>query len=211
MSDSKNLTLYHHPFTRAAGVVWMLEELGVPYQLKYVDLNQKEQSGSQFRETNPMGKLPTLVDNGVVVTEASAIGMYLADRFSYGNLAPKIDDPARASYLRWIAFAPAVIEPGCYARMSKWEYSPSQAGWGTYENMLTSIEEAIGEGPWLLGDKFSMADMIFGNTVRFMLRFKMLDARESFVAYADRLSARPGSIAAEGKNAAIAKEHGLGE
>lgn len=210
MSDPKNLTLYHHPFTRAAGVVWMLEELGVPYQLKYVDTAQKEQSAPAFRETNPMGKLPTLVDNGVVVTEASAIGMYLADRYSYGNLAPKIDDPARATYLRWIAFAPAVIEPGCYAQMSKWEYSPSAAGWGTYENMLTSIEEAIGAGPWLLGEKFSMADIIFGGTVRYMLRFKMLEARESFVAYVDRLNERPGSIAAAAKNAAIAKEHGLG-
>jgi glutathione S-transferase len=210
MSDSKNLTLYHHPFSRAAGVVFMLEELGVPYQLKYVDMNQKEQSGPAFRETNPMGKLPTLVDNGVVVTESSAIGMYLADRYSYGVLAPKIDDPARATYLRWIAFAPAVIEPGCYAHMSKWDYSPSSAGWGTYENILTSIEEAIGEGPWLLGDKFSMADILFGGTVRYMLRFKMLEPRESFVAYVDRLSARPASIAAEEKNAAIAKEHGLG-
>src|SRR5690606_41161944 len=128
-------------------VVWMLEELGLPYKLEFVDMNKGEQSTSQFLKKNPMGKLPTLVDGEVTVTESSAVGMYLADRYSYGNLAPKIDDPARATYLRWIAFAPAVIEPGCYARMSKWEYSPSQAGWGTYENMLTSIEEAIGEGP----------------------------------------------------------------
>lgn len=211
MSEPTTLTLYHHPFSRAAGVVWMLEELGVPYQLEYVDLNQKEQSSPEFRGRNPMGKLPTLVENGVIVTESSAIGVYLADRYSYGTLAPKIDDPARATYLRWIAFAPAVIEPCCYARMSKWEYNPSQAGWGTYENMLTSIEEAIGQGPWLLGDRFSMADMIFGGTVRYMLRFKMLDARESFVAYADRLDARPGSKAAEAKNAAIAQAHGLGQ
>ena len=210
MSDSTNLTLYHHPYSRAAGVVWMLEELGLPYQLQFVDVIQGEQSMPDFRQKNPMGKLPTLIDGAVTVTESSAIGMYLADRYSYGNLAPKIDDPARATYLRWIAFAPSVIEPGCYAQMSKWEYKPSQAGWGTYENMLASIEEAIGSGPWILGEKFSMADVIFGGTLRYMLRFKMIDARDSFVAYAARLDARPASIAAEKKNAAIAKEHGLG-
>lgn len=210
MSDSTNLTLYHHPYTRAANILWMLEELAVPYDLKYVDINQQEQGSAAFRQKNPMGKLPTLVDKGVIITEVAAIGLYLADRYSYGNLAPKIDDPARGPYLRWIAFAPAVIEPACYAQMSKWDYRPSSVGWGTYENMLTSIEEAIGEGPWLLGEKFSMADMIFGSTVRYMLRFKMIEPRESFVAYASRMDARPGSIAAEAKNAAIAKERGLG-
>lgn len=209
MSDTTNLVLYHHPYSRAAGAVWMLEELGLPYELRFVDMNQGEQTQTTFRQKNPMGKLPTLIDGGVTVTEASAIGMYLADRYSYGNLAPKIDDPARATYLRWIAFAPAVIEPGCYAHMSKWDYSPSSAGWGTYDNILASIEEAIGDGPWLLGEKFSMADIIFGGTVRFMLRFKMLDARESFTAYAARLDARPGSIAAAAKNDAVAEAHGL--
>ncbi len=211
MSATTNLVLYHHPYTRAAGIVWMLEELGLPYELKYVDIAQSQQSTPEFRAKNPMGKLPTLVDGDVTITEASAIGMYLADRYSYGNLAPKIDDPARAAYLRWIAFAPAVIEPGCYAHVSQWDYRPGQAGWGTYENMLASIEEAIGDGPWLLGEKFSMADMIFGNTVRYMLRFKMLEARDSFVAYASRLDSRPGSIAAAEKNAAVVEAHGLGQ
>jgi glutathione S-transferase len=209
MSETPKLVLYHHPYSRAAGVVWMFEELGLPYELKFVDVNQGEQSKPEFRKKNPMGKLPTLVDGTVTVTETSAIGMYLADRYSYGKLAPKIDDPARATYLRWIAFAPAVIEPGCYAHVSKWDYKPGQAGWGSYENMLASIEEAIGDGPWLLGENFSMADIIFGGTVRFMLRFKMLDPRDSFVAYAARLDARPGSIAAAARNDAVVEAQGL--
>jgi len=188
----------------------MLEELGVPYTLQFVDIMQGEQGTAEFRQKNPMGKLPTLVDGQVTVTEAAAIGMYLADRYAYGQLAPAVDDPARATYLRWILFAPSVIEPGCYAHMSKWDYRPGQAGWGTYENMLNSIEEALSNGPWLLGDRFTMADVIFGGTLRYMLRFKMIEARDSFVAYAERLDARPASLAAEQKNNAIAKEHGLG-
>lgn len=209
MNDRAELILHHHPFSRAANVLWMLEELGLPYRLEYVDIHRGEQSEPEFRRKNPMGKLPTLVDGDVLVTESAAIGMYLADRYSYGTLAPKIDDPARATYLRWIAFAPAVIEPGCYAHAAKWDYKPASAGWGTYENMLASVEEAIGDGPWVLGEKFSMADLIFGGTVRYMLRFKMIEPRDSFVAYSERLNARPASLAAEAKNTAIAKERGL--
>lgn len=209
MSESAPLILYHHPYSRAANVVWMLEELGLPYELKYVDLRQGEQATAEFRQKNPMGKLPTLVDGDVTVTESAAIGLYLADRYSYGKLAPKIEAHERAAYLRWILFAPSVIEPGCYAHAAKWEYRPGQAGWGTYENMLTTIEEAIGDGPWIFGERFSMADIIFGGTLRYMLRFKMIEPREPFVAYAARLDARPASIAAVAKNDAIVAERGL--
>lgn len=211
MSATPNLILYHHPYSRAAGVIWMLEELGLPYDLRYVDMMQGEQHSSEFLAKNPMGKLPTLIDGNITITEAAAIGIYLADRYSLGTFAPQLDEPSRATYLRWILFAPSVMEPGCYAHMSKWDYRPGAAGWGTYENMLTSIEEAIGQGPWLLGDRFTMADIIFGGTLRYMLRFKMIEARPSFTAYAERLDARPASQLAAKKNDEIAKAHGLGE
>ena len=210
MPATSHITLYHHPFTRAANVVWMLEELGLPYTLEYVDITQHEQSSAEFRQRNPMGKLPTLVDGDVTLTESAAIGMYLADRYGYGVLAPEVNAPERAAYLRYSLFAPSVIEPCCYARLAKWDYKPSSAGWGSYDNMLTAIEEAIGAGPWLLGEQFSMADIIFGGTVRFMLQFKMLEARPSFVAYVERLNARPASIAAASKNHAVAQQHKLG-
>ncbi|MEZ4329093.1 MAG: glutathione S-transferase family protein [Polyangiales bacterium] len=210
MTNANNIVLYHHPFSRAANTVWMLEELGVPYTLEYVDMGQGAQHADGFHQKNRMGKLPTLVDGDVTVTESAAIGLYLADRYSYGDLAPKIDAPERATYLRWILFAPSVIEPGCYAEMSKWDYKPGSAGWGTYENMLATVETAIGEGPWLLGERFTMADVVFGGTVRYMLRFGMIEKRPSFVAYAERLDARPASIAAAAKNAAIVQERKLG-
>ncbi len=209
-APSNELVLYHHPFTRASNVVWMLEEVGVPYRLEYVDLNSGSQRGDGFRAMNPMGKLPTLVDHGTVVTESAAIGMYLADRYAYGVLCPKVDDPARGTYLRYSVYAPSVIEPGAYAKGAHWEYRPAQAGWGRFEDILDTIDAAIGEGPWLLGERFSMADVIFGGTVRYMLQFNMLESRPRFVAYTERLTARPAAQAAQAKNAAIAKEHGLG-
>jgi glutathione S-transferase len=156
-----------------------------------------------------MGKLPILTEGDVVVTESAAIGMYLADRHAPGRLAPTLDDPRRGTYLRWCSFAPAVIEPGLMARVAKWDFKESQAGWGNHEAMLTAIESAIGDGPYLLGDDFSMADIVFGGTVGFMLTFKMLEPRPAFVAYAERLNARPAAQRAQAKNDAIREERGI--
>lgn len=211
MPTPDSIVLYHHPFSRASSVVWMLEELGVPYTLKYVDLMAGEQKAPDFLALNPMGKLPVLVDGETVVTEAAAIGLYLADRYGYGTLAPKVDDPDRGAYLRWSLFSPSVIEPGASAHGSKWEYRAAQAGWGTWEAMHDTLEHAIGDGPWLLGDRFTMADVTFGGTIRWLLRFKMLEARPAITAYVDRLGERPADKAASAKNAAIIQERGLGK
>src|SRR5687768_10929528 len=115
-----SLVLHHHPFSRAANVVWMLEELGEPYELAWVDISKGGQKAPEFLRLNPMGKLPTLVDGDVVVTEGAAIALYLGDRYAYGKLAPKADDPRRGAYLRWTLFAPSVIEPGVTAKMQGW-------------------------------------------------------------------------------------------
>lgn len=203
------LTLLHHPNTRAANVVWMLEEVGVPYTLRFVDVKNGEQKSPELVALNPMGKLPTLVDDGVVVTEAAAIALYLADRYGYGTLAPRVDDPARGTYLRWSFYAPSVIEPGSLANAAKWEYRAGQAGWGTHEAMLSTIEHAIGQGPFVLGERFTMADVVFGGTVRWMLGFGMLEKRPAFTGYVDRLDARPAWKRAVEKNTTVRAERGL--
>ena len=204
------ITLRHHPFSRAANVVWMLEELGLPYDLKHVDFKTLEHKGPEHIALNAMGKLPTLIDGDAVISESAAIGVYLADRYSSGTLAPALDDPARGPYLRWCFYAPSVVEPCCMAKASSWEYRAASAGFGTYESLLQTLEGGIGEGPWLLGDRFIMADVILGGTVRWMLQFKMLEARPAFTAYAERLNARPAAVKAAGINARIVQERGLG-
>lgn len=204
------ITLYHHPYSRAANVIWMLEEVGVPYDLRFVDLMKGAQKAPEVVALNPMGKVPILTDGDVLVTESTAIAIYLADRYSPGKLAPALDDPARGPYLRWSMFAPSVIEPGMAAKSSGGQFKPSQVGWGTYESMISAMESAITARSYILGDRFSMADCVFGGTVRFMLRFKLLEATPTFTAYAERLSARPAAKRADETNARIAKEHGLG-
>jgi len=204
------ITLFHHPWTRAATAVWMLEEVGVDYELEFVDISAGAQKSTGFLAKNPMGKLPTLVDGEAVVTEAAAIGLYLADRYALGTLAPRLDEPERAAYYRWILFGPSVVEPGCYAHQAKWDYRPGSAGWGSYASILDTIEHAIGDGPWLLGDRFTMADVCFGGTVAFMLRFGMLEARSAFTAYVDRIEEREARQRANAINARIVSERGIG-
>lgn len=200
--------LYHHPFSRAANVVWMLEEVGIPYEIRNVDIMKGAQKSPEMLKLNPMGKLPVLVDGDAVVTESAAIAVYLADRYSYGKLAPKVDDPKRGTYLRWTFFAPSVIEPGSMAKSAKWEFKPTAAGWGDHATMLTAMESAL-TGDFILGDTFSMADVVFGGTLRYMLMFDMLEKRPAFTSYVERLNARPAYQRANDKNNAIRKELGL--
>lgn len=204
-----SVVLYHHPFSRASTVVWMLEEVGVPYELRHVDILKGGQKSPEIVALNPMGKLPVLTDGDVVVTEVAAIGLYLADRYSAGKLAPALDDPARGAYLRWSLFAPSVIEPGAMAKMSGWSFKPGQAGWGDYESMLRAMESALSKGDFILGDRFSMADVIFGGTLRYMVMFKMVEPTPAFTAYIERLNARPALQRSDARNKAIAAEHGL--
>lgn len=204
-----SIVLYHHPFSRAAGVIWMLEEVGVDYELRFVDIRAGEQKAPELLALNPMGKLPILTDDGQVVTESAAIALYLADRYAPGRLAPRLEDPARGAYFRWTLFAPSVVEPGAMAKTGGWDVKAGQAGWGTYDAMLSAMEAAIGDGPYLLGERFTMADVVFGGTVRFMLRFGMVEPRPAFTAYAERLAARPALQRADARNGAVIREHGL--
>lgn len=205
-----SVVLYHHPFTRAAGVVWMLEELGVPYELAFVDVMSGAQQSPEHLARNPMGKLPVIVDGEATVFEAAAIGLYLADRYGLGTLAPALEDPARGTYLQWSFYGSAVVEPGCMAHSANWPCKPGQVGWGSYERMISTLVGAVSPGPWLLGDRFTMADVILGGTLRWMLQFKMIDAAPELVSYVGRLNERPALQAADAKNAAVAAAHGLG-
>ena len=204
-----SIRLCYHPYSRAAGTIWALEEAGVPYELKVIDIMKGEQKGPELVSKNPMGKLPTLIDGDVVVTEAAAIALYLADRYAPGRLAPALDDPKRGTYLRWAFFAPGVIEPAVMAQSAGWSVKEVAAGWGTYASMMAAAETAIAGKQFVLGDDFSMADVVFGGTLRFMMDFKQIEPKPEFLAYVERLNARPAYQRADARNIAMRKELGL--
>ena len=204
-----SIVLFHHPFSRAAGSVWPLEEVGVEHELHFVDILAGAQKAPEILAMNPMGKLPILKDGDLVVTEAAAIALYLADRYAPGRLAPALDDPERGRYLRWSCFAPAVIEPAVMAERSGWQVETRSAGWGDYATMLDTAEHALEGREFILGDRFSMADVIFGGTLAWMMSVDLIERRPTFAAYAERLAARPAKKRADERNAAIAAERGL--
>ncbi len=204
------MVLHHHPYTRAANVVWMLEEVGVPYELAFVDIMRGGQKAPELLAMNPMGKLPILRDGDAVVTESAAIALYLGDRAAAGVLAPALDDPARGAYLRWSLFAPSVIEPAMMAKRGGWTVDARSAGWGTFDDVVAAMDSAIAGREYLLGDRFSMADTVFGGTVGYMLDFKLFDGTPALRGYVARLAERPASRRAREKNQAIARDHGLG-
>jgi glutathione S-transferase len=193
MTDTTaKLTLYHAVPSRAATARWMLEELGEPYAIKLLDLRAGDQRKPEYLALNPMGKVPTLVDGDVVVSEVAAICCYLADTYPKAGLAPAIGDKRRGPYLKWLFFGPSCVEPAMTDKAMKREPLPrSTAGWGDYDTVVEVLRAAVANGPWLLGEQFTAADVVIGSAIRFGTTFGMLPEIPEFVAYRERILARP--------------------
>lgn len=191
MSDE--LVLYTNPMSRGRIAHYMLEEVGQPYRLEIVDLQKSEQKAPEFLKLNPMGKVPTLVHRGVVITEGAAICAYLADAFPQAGLAPAANDPARGTYFRWLFFAAACIEPALTDRMFSRPLPdrPGALGYGSYSDVLNALEKAVSPGPFILGEKFSAADVYVGSQIGWGLMVKSLEPRQSFREYHERIVERP--------------------
>lgn len=196
------LTLYHNPHSRSAMVHYMLHELGEPFEIVPVDLQKGEHKSPEFLKLNPMGKIPVLRDGDVVVTEVPAILTYLADKYPKAGLAPAIDAPERGAYLRWMFFYGSCVEPAATDHYLKRETPPSTAGWGKLDDVLDTLSAGLAPGPWLLGERFSAADVLIGSGLGYMLPFNLIPERQEYVAYVERLEARPAHKAARAADAA---------
>jgi len=201
---SPTLTLFHNPHSRSAGVRVLLEDLGVPYAVKLIDLKAGEQRQPDFLAVNPMGKLPTLRHGEVTVTEQVAIYIYLADLHSHAGLAPALDDPLRGPYLRWIAFYGSCFEPAVVDRaMERPAMDPSTAPYGDFDTMLKTLTDQLGAGDYILGDRFCAADVLWGVALRWTTGFKLVPELPEFRAYIDRVCARPAFVRAAALDAAL--------
>jgi glutathione S-transferase len=186
------LTLYHASPSRSSIVLWMLEELGEPYTIHPLSLKNGDHLKPDYLAVNPMGKVPTLVDHGVAITEVAAICCFLADKYPKAGLAPAIDDPLRGPYLKWLFWGPSCLEPAIIDHHLKRTPGPrAMMGWIDYDTTLNVLADAVRKGPWLLGDKFTAADVVIGAGVNWGLMFGTITKRPEFEAYAARLRARP--------------------
>mgnify|MGYP003546672467 CR=1 FL=1 len=195
---SGKIILHHAAPSRSSTVLFMLEEVGVPYDLRVLDLQAGDQLKPAFLAINPMGKVPALKDGNAALGEAAAICAYIADRYPETGLAPAVTDPLRAKYLQWLFFSPSCIEPALIQLFTKLEVPASTAAWGSAAQTFDVLDAALQKGPWILGEKFSAADIMLGSGLNFAVRmFKMVPPRPSFDAYIDRCVARPAFQRAE--------------
>lgn len=199
------LTLFHAAHSRSSIALWMLEEIGEPYEIKLISLKSGETRQPAYLAMNPMGKVPALKDGDVAVTECAAICCYLADAYPKSGLSVPIGDPERGVYLKWLFFGPSCLEPAMIDRSLKREGAArSMLGWGDYDTVIDVITKAIAKGPYLLGDKFTAADVIIGSGLRWGTMFELIPKTGEISAYISRLEQRPALQRATEKDAQLA-------
>jgi glutathione S-transferase len=193
---TRTITLFHAPHSRSGAVRILLEELGAPYILQTLDLKAGETRGPAYLARNPMGKVPALLveqdGSDVLVTEQAAVMSYLADLYPEAGLAPALDDPLRGPYLRWMVFHGACFEPAVIDLALKREPAPhSMCPYGDYDTMLATLTSQLRAGPWLLGERFSAADILWGYALGWTTAFKLVPELPEVMGLIARLNARP--------------------
>jgi glutathione S-transferase len=200
---SEELVHYHAPQSRSFTIRWLFEELGdPPHETKVLNFKKGEHKTPAFLAINPMGKLPTITHRGVPVTEVGAVAIYLADLFPEANLAPKIGDTARGTYLRWIIFNHGAIEPAITDKARKIEggFPSSSLCYGSYDDTVNALTGAVRNGPYILGERFSAADVVIGSAIRYLTMFKLLPDKPEFASYIERMTSRPAFKSATAKD-----------
>jgi glutathione S-transferase len=186
------MRLYWCAQTRAFRIAWLLEEAGVPYERVKINIRDPASTAEPaFRATSPMGKVPALEDGSVRLWDSGAICAYVADQYQKKGLAPAIGSPDRGAYLQWLMFNNSVIEPAMAEKVGGLAANPSRNGWGSWTQMLETLRAGLTRGPWILGDRFSAADVMLGSGCYYLRLFKILTDEPALFAYADRCEARP--------------------
>jgi len=206
MTDT--LTLFHSPQSRSSAALTLLKELGAPYQLHVLNMKAGEQRQAPYLAINPLGKVPAILHNGALITEQVAIFIYLADLFPKAGLAPAIGDPLRGPYLRWLVYYAACYEPGLVDKAMKHPPVPlATSPYGDLHAMLATFEAQIARGPYLLGERLSAADILWGSALSWGMMFKMVPETDVLVDYTRRLTARPSFTSVNAEDAALAAAH----
>ena len=205
MSDE--LVFYTNPMSRGRIIRWMLEEVGAPYRTVTLDY-ASSMKGPEYLAINPMGKVPAITHRGVTVTEGAAICAYLADAFPEAGLAPDVSSPERGTYYRWLMFACGPVESAVTNKSLGFDVPEERkrmAGYGCLEDTLAALEGAVTGRQYLVGDRFSAADVYVGSQIGWGMMFGSIQKTPTFEAYWAGISQRPAAKrAAEIDDALIA-------
>ena len=200
--------IFHHaPMSRSNIVHWMFEELGVPYELHALSLDRGDHKRPDYLAINPVGKVPAITHQGVTITEAAAICAYLADEFPAAKLAVPVGTPQRGLYLKWLFYSPSCLETAMIDNgNNRPPVPPRQSSYGDFDTVMETVAQAVKDGPHLLGQQFTAADVVLGSCLQFGILTKALPERPEFAAYLGRLRTRPALQRSFAKNQALFAE-----
>ena len=211
MPASRHATLFHSPQSRSAGALVLLEELAADYELHILNLKKGEQRRADYLAVNPMGKVPAIVHDGALVTEQGAVYAYLADLYPEAGITPAISDPLRGPYLRWLFYYGSSFEPALIDKSLKRAPAPaSTSPYGDYDTMLKTLTDQLAGGPFLLGERFTAADVLWGTALRWTTMFKLVPESPVLAGYIGRVTSRPAFARAGKIDADLVAAQGAG-
>lgn len=193
------IKLYFAPRTRSTRPRWLLEELGVPYELVRLDLSKGEHKTPEYRAIHPHGSVPALVDGDTTLIESVAICMHLADRFPEKGLAPALGSMDRGRYYQWLVYAVATLEPAIvdyYAATAAGgpedrDEEEAKAAKARFEEIAGVLEKALGAGEFMIGGVFTTADLVLGSMLGWARSMRLLDGHARLEEYVKGLTQRP--------------------
>jgi glutathione S-transferase len=207
MTQDRHVTLHFAPHSRASTIRLLLEELKADYDLHIINLQKQEQYRPEYLAINPMGKVPALQHGDALVTEQGAIVLYLSDLYADRGLTPTIGDPQRGEFLRWLFFYGSCFEPAVMDRYLKHEPAPrGTSPYGSFELVMERLEERLSRGPYMLGERFTSLDILWGSAFRWTVGFGLVPPTPNIAAYLERHNARPLVVELAAKDAALAAE-----
>lgn len=188
------ITLYHRPKTRSSRFLFLLEELGAPYEIQMVTTRTRDGGAIDPVNPHPHGKVPAISDDGVVVFESPAIALYLTDKFPKNQVGPLVGEPLRGPYLSWLAYYGGEFEPSVMSKFMKVEVPRGTAGWVALEEMMPVLVARLERMPYLLGDSFSAVDVLFGTTFALFAQSELMPKSTALDAYVQRIVTRPAFV-----------------
>jgi glutathione S-transferase len=195
------ITLFHHPRTRSSRFLFLLEELGCPYEIhRIANIRRPDGSGGVDPENpHPHGKSPALKDGETVVFESAAIALYLTDKFTQNGIGPLVGDAKRGSYVSWLAYYAGVMEPAWMSAYMKWDIPRGTAGWVKTDEVMAFVGATLEQGPYILGEKFSAVDILMATTFKMFLGSPLLAPTPLLESYVKRVTDRPAFARSQAK------------
>ena len=186
------ITLFHAPKSRSSRFIFLLEELGAPYEIKIVNIRRGDGSGAlDTNNPHPHGKVPVIQHGKETVFESPAIVAYLTDAFPAAGLAPRPGEAGRGAYLTMLAYYGDVLEPAFVSKFLKVSVPRGTAGWVEVDEAMAFIDKALTAHPYIAGDKFTGADILYATTFGMFAQNPMMPKLASIDAYVKRVLERP--------------------